>query len=954
MRKTFASAFIILILISALEARITKELARQIYDASPNDMISCIVVMKTRYPYGEMRSESVKSRIRIYRNIAWESQQPLINWLSERPADVKVRMQFWVLNGFHLKARPSVILEISKRPEVGTIFHDGTVKIIAFPSKTYRPLSKEVEWGVLKIEADKCWEDGYTGEGVIIGIVDTGVDYLHPALEGKWSGHWYVADGLPPSNTPYDDNKHGTHCMGTILGGDGFGSFPNDIGVAPGAKYAAAKGLNSGGSGSSNQLIECLQFMADLKDSVDIKAVSNSWATSSGGQQYYWDIFTTLMSIGILPIVANGNNGSQGAGSVTSPGDYPHVIGVGATDIDDNIADFSSLGPTTEESPYNDQTLWFRDDWNYIKPNISAPGENINSSTPNGEYGQLNGTSMATPHVCGAVALLFQKNVNLTPEMVYNLLLDNVDKPSAGGSYPNNTFGWGRLNVWKSLQATPTMNQPWVYVTQKEMDEIDPGETVELVVTVKNLGGADGGKTTAELITFDNYITLQNTSYAYGDLTPKQSASNSSSPFKITAHEVTSQGHIATLGIILHAEGEHDTLDFDDTVTFAFTIGTPPAPMIVFEEDFEYEGGVDSFSIIWNTSGNWNRVDAASQSPSHSAFSGAIVDGRAFCTMNNTIDLSQFKKVYFSLWTQYNLDNAFWCEAMVEISPDGGNEWNATWRSPRFSSVDSISWTKQVNDISPYLSDQVKFRFNLESNGTFQDYNDWYIDDLQVLVDADNEPPYFTNTTLWHSTSETGPFDVQSTVIDISGVNDANLYYQVDSGSWNKLEMSPEGADVYKAAIPAQNGTGIINYYLEATDSWFLTTANTGTFPIGADQSSGYHSFWYGSTGIIDGQHMVKFSICNSQVNGQVNISFYLPNQMKIKLSIFDVMGRKVASILNKKVGKGKHSILWNRKDHTKGRIATGLYFLKIEANSVKTANAAKSYKRIERILLLK
>jgi|GEM_PF-864865 len=952
--RIFTALFFTIISISSLHAKITPELEDQIFKASPNEMISCIVVMKTTYPFEDMRSESVKTRIHAYRSIAWESQQPLINWLSARSSDAQVHKQFWVLNGFYLKAKPQVILEIAKRGDVGTIFHNAEVKIIPVSSSTAQQMSRAVEWGVLKIQADKCWDEGYTGEGVIIGIVDTGVDYKHPALQGKWSGHWFVASGLPQQTTPYDDNKHGTHCMGTMVGGDGRGSFENDIGIAPGAKFAAAKGLNGGGSGSSNQLIECLQFMADLKDTVDIKAVSNSWGSSKGGEQAFWDVFKTLLSIGIVPLAANGNNGSQGAGSVASPGDYPHVIGVGATDIDDKIASFSSLGPTVQTSPWDDKANWLRDDWNYIKPNISAPGVNIRSSTPNGEYGPLNGTSMATPHVCGAVALLFQKNVNLTPTMVYNLLLDNVDKPSAGGTYPNNTFGWGRLNIYKALQATPTMNQPWVYVTEKKMDKLEPGKSVDLVVTVKNLGGANADKTTANFFSMDNYVTLKNISYAYGNLQPKQAASNTGSPVNVAAHATTPQGHTAMLGIILHADGVHDSLDFDDTITFAVTVGESPAPQKIFNEDFEYSGGVDSFSIIWEKSGNWNRVDNVAQSPTHSLYSGAIIDGKVYCTMKTGVDLSSFKKVYLSHYTKYNFDNPFWCSALVEISSDGGSKWNAVWNSPRNSFVDSIPWTQQMSDISPYMSNNVKFRVNLESKSFFQKYNHWYIDDIEIFVDTDNEPPYFANTTLWHETNLTGPFAVQSTITDASGIKEAGLYYRVNSGSWQKLALNSSGSDQYQASIPAQTGTGTISYYLEATDTWFLTAANKGTFPIGAGQSAGYHSFVYGSTGIVNNPQAVRFDIRNAnQVNGLVSIGFRVPDQMQVKLSCFDVMGREVATLLDSKVKKGDHRIVWNRKDHQTGGTAAGVYFIRFSAEPLTSSAAVKSFRKIERIMLI-
>ncbi len=876
-----------------------------------------------------------------------------MSWLNTKGTAVEVTQSFWIINGLFVKAHPALITEISNRSDVKHVFHNGTVKIVTAKPSLHSLYTKDVEWGVTKVEAPTCWADGYTGEGIIIGIVDTGVDYLHPALEGKWAGHWFVATGLPASETPYDDNKHGTHCVGSILGGDGSGAFSQDIGVAPGAKYVAAKGLNGGGSGSSNQLIECLEFMADLKEQVDIKAVSNSWACGNGNQQFYWEAFLTLRSIGILPIVANGNNGSQGAASVTSPGDYPHVIGVGATDKDDNIGSFSSLGPTVETEPYNDKSLWLRDDWNYIKPNISAPGVSINSAIPGGEYGSLNGTSMATPHVCGAVALLYQKNINLTHEMVYNLLLDNVDKPSAGGPYPNNTFGWGRLNAWKSLQATPTMNQPWVYVTQKSMASLEPGKTIDLAITVKNLGGSEAFQAAATLFSLNNYVSVSNAAASFGDLAPKEEGSNSNNPFKITAHSLTPQGHVATLGIVLQADGELDTLDFKDTITFAVSIGTAPEPQRIFVEDFEYTGTQDSFAILWETDGNWGHVNNASHSQSHSLYSGDVIDGHEYSTMKNTLDLSRYSKVYFSFWTQYNFDNIFWTKALVEISSDGGSTWNEIWNSPRFSNQDSISWEHQVNEITPYLSEQVKFRTNLESKGVFQDYAHWYIDDMEIFVETDNEPPYLDNTSVWQATAETGPFIIHSTITDASGVKKALLHYKVGAGSWNTIAMTERENHLYDATIPAQQGSGTINYYLEAEDNWFLSKANVGTAPVGASKQGGFYSFKYGTTGIREAIDHVQFNLTNTmRKHGQMRMQFFLPQPMGVRLKVHDAKGRQVALILNKKLGKGNHSVTWGYNKSGVCNRASGLYFITFQAN-IDGGNHSKAYNKIVKVLMV-
>ena len=223
--------------------------------------------------------------------------------------------------------------------------------------------------------------------------------------------------------------------MGTILG-------LNGIGVAPGATFVGVKVLNASGNGSSSQTLNGMQSIANLAATVDIKAMSASWGSPARTDQWVWNTCQTYKSIGILPVFANGNDGPGGA-TVGSPGDYPLVLGVGATDSSDNIAGFSSRGPAPNQSPWNDSSNWFRPDWNLTKPDLSAPGVSIYSCWPGGGYQTLQGTSMATPHVAGAVAILCQANPNLDSTTMYQMLLEGSDQPSQGQPYPNQNYGWG-------------------------------------------------------------------------------------------------------------------------------------------------------------------------------------------------------------------------------------------------------------------------------------------------------------------------------------------------------------------------------------------------------------------------------------------------------------------------------------------------------------------------------
>lgn len=945
----------------SLNPKVTDDLDQQMKSARPDELIPCIVIMTQEYPYAQTADASIHEKISLFRQIAEESQTEAIAWLKTMPRDARIGEAWWVINGFYLEATKGVILELTKRDDVRWISHNGEVHAIYEPvSAPAEFTDRAAEWGIRKIKADSCWNAGYTGQGIILGMCDTGVDYTHPALTGKWSGYWL--DVINGQTTPYDDMTgtwHGTHCMGTILGGDGLGPFADDIGVAPGATYVAAKMLNSSGSGSYAQCAAGLQFMADLKDSVDIKAVSNSWGGSNGADTFFYPITRTYNAIGIVPVFANGNSGPN-PNTVGCPGANSNVIGVGATDSTDAIANFSSRGPSPNQSPFNDPTTWLRDDWNLIKPQISAPGVNIRSAKGDGSgtYHNLSGTSMATPHTCGAIGLLFSKNHNLTIPMVYSILLDNVDQPSAGAPYPNNNYGWGRLNVWRAINGTPTMNQPWISILSKAITDpppggngngtLEPGETCRMTVEIKNTGGAQASNTTGILKSFDNFIAISNSSYSFGNLAPGATASNSSNPYTFIIHSLTPQGHVSLIGLILTADGAHDSLDFCDTIFYNLTIGTAPPPFVIYEDDFEYGSGIDSFLNYWEPTGNWTRTTANSHSPTHAAYSGAALDNATTFTLRNGINLTGFNDPQLKVWHKYRFEQGIFMDsARIKVSTNGGSTWTTVW-SYNWQTGDTIPWQQMTVPLTSYISNNFKIRWVIDAKTFFQDYTDWWIDDFQIAVPADNEPPYFTGTTVWHDTTYTGPFPVQSSVTDRSGVDSVRLYYRINSGSWQVLNMTLQAGNTYQASIPSQPLNTTIDYYLWGKDRWI--SPNTGCDPVGAPSGNAYYRFQVRPIGIVDeALSDVVFTPCFANpVRHSAAVSFVIPVRTRISLVVYDLSGRQVRILCDGTRHAGRYDVRWNLTDDQGLTVPAGVYFLSFSAGD------RGEYRQIEKLVLVR
>ncbi len=379
---------------------------------------------------------------------------------AQRAGTVRTWQPFFIFNGVAVTARPAVIWEIAARRDVEALTASHTYHLDAQRALASGPVvaaSRAPEWNISQINADEVWTAlGVTGAGVLVANMDSGVQYNHPALVEQYAGnagsafdhdyHWYDATGVSPL-VPLDDNGHGTHTMGTILGGDGPGPFVDDVGVAPGASWIAAKAFSAAGTGATEDihaafewlLAPCPAGVPPGDPSCDpAKApavVNNSWGSASGARIEFLPDVQALRAAGIWPAFSAGNNG-PGVGSVGSPGSFAESFATGATDANDLIADFSGRGP----SPLTDE----------IKPDVVAPGVAVRSSVPTNSYAAVNGTSMACPHSVGLAALLLSAAPNLDLEALEEIMRSTaVDLGDAG---PDMVYGYGRIDALRSVQ----------------------------------------------------------------------------------------------------------------------------------------------------------------------------------------------------------------------------------------------------------------------------------------------------------------------------------------------------------------------------------------------------------------------------------------------------------------------------------------------------------------------
>ena len=442
-------------------------------------------------PAADLPTKNEKSR--YVRDALWNksqaTQEPILRWLRERGLEHR---SFYIINAILVKGSRDVAEALAARPDVARVEGNPQIQnVLPQPiTAVEAPLQPETPNAIAPninyTHAPQVWARGFTGRGLVIGTADTGVRWTHNALKNHyrgWNGtmanhnfNWHdsvhSSTGNPCGNNapaPCDDNGHGTHTIGTATGDDGMG---NQIGMAPGAKWIGCRNMNQG-TGTPARYIECMEFFlapypvggtpAQGDPTLAPDITTNSWTCPSSegcSVNTLRSVVEAQRAAGIMMVVAAGNQGPGCSTLLSPPSFYQASYTVGAlTTGTDTIAPFSNRGSVTIDGSHR------------LKPDITAPGTDIRSSlnTSDSAYGTMTGTSMATPHIAGAVALLWsarpewRHNIDISRTAMNDAAVHILNGACDGGHSvtPNNTYGHGRVDILAAVTRPGPMPLPY-------------------------------------------------------------------------------------------------------------------------------------------------------------------------------------------------------------------------------------------------------------------------------------------------------------------------------------------------------------------------------------------------------------------------------------------------------------------------------------------------------------
>lgn len=550
MKKIANLILLTMVCILGYAQTIDTALEKEMGQRKKDEKIDVFVIMKQQYDHEQLsrranhytnHAERREFVVNEMKQFADASQYNIRQSLAEMEKSdlVTPPRVLWMANALCFSANKQAIYTLSQRKDVEIIGFDERVCMLP-ENETTRQVetTRDLTPNVTQVQADQVWDLGYTGQGILVAVIDGGVNYTHFDLKDHlWDGgeafphHGWDFDAN--DNDPMDYHGHGTHCSGTLCGNGGGG---RQTGIAPDATLMCLKVLDDEGYGEITNACAGIQFATE--HGADIFSMSLGWRSlSAANLALVRYTCVAAMDAGVIGAVAAGNEGNNlntypipnnvripgccpppymDAVQQANPGDLSCVVCVGNVDYTDVACPSTSQGPVTwMNTSYADYPYIAGSGTQFglIRPDVCAPGVDVISADflNTSGYTEKTGTSMATPCVAGCMALMLSKNHNLTPSDICRIL-EETAVPLAEGK--SNIFGFGRVNALAAVNAVSapilTLETYAIHDEQGNNDQqANPGESIAMDLSLRCGSEAIDGAT-LEITTPSNYVNISN------------------------------------------------------------------------------------------------------------------------------------------------------------------------------------------------------------------------------------------------------------------------------------------------------------------------------------------------------------------------------------------------------------------------------------------------------------
>ncbi len=799
MRKLVFTLFIILSFCNlASSQNVIEPKLQEIMNQKGDEMISVNIILKSQMNFNNFRNrannvidkETMRNiMVDELKSFAEKEQQDILMILNaeQRNSSVRNVSCHWLANYINCELTRDVINLIAQHPDVYIIGYDEEKVLISNDYSERADNFTNMTENISKVNADKVWSMGYTGDGVVIAVIDSGVNYYHvDIVNNLWDGgaefpkHGYNI--YDDTNDPMDGFGHGTHCAGTICGD---GTSGTKTGIAPKATLMCVKSVSDEGTGTANHINSGMEWAIEHK--ADVLSMSLGVTVPSPSEKAMLRrSCVTALELGVVAAVASGNYGAPDyqmmkpiPDNVIIPGGCPPpwlhpdqeanagelscVISVGSVDYNDKPAESSSEGPVTwQDTEFNDYPY---DPENniigLIRPDICAPGVSIVSLDYANVIGHtsMSGTSMATPCVAGIISLMLEKDPSLSPAEICKILETTSVKLSDNKS---NKTGTGRVDALAAIDAID--NGDFVFIKHNINDaegnnnnNINAGENFNINVTFSNSSEENFSNVKAVLRSRNQLVTITDSIAQISNINANENVTIENE-FSVTLDEDVLPKTLLAFDIYFYNEND-ELISYLRAPVYASGSNIQFSSFIIKNDDNNNglleAGETADLGIVLNNIGNEIAVglkgvltttnEKLTINNTESDFNSIGEDASAVALFN--VKLSEDAGDNFKLPLEVTVTDAFnntyefegtyknACEVIFELYDAGGDGWNGAALVIKYSDgtpdeaftiIDGSNRTykRKINNDVEITLEWMKGKWDLENNFIIKNEND--------------------------------------------------------------------------------------------------------------------------------------------------------------------------------------------------------------------------------------